>query len=126
MPKPLILIIDDDHMSNVFNSMIITKYYPQVQIHDTTGASEAINYLKSDTSDKPSLILLDLNMPVMNGWDFMEEYEKLNLGIEVVLVTSSSDIRDLSRAKDYNDIKHYLVKPISVKDLKEVMEVFYK
>ncbi len=121
MSKLSVLLIDDDAISNVFNSMILKRNYPSVQIHATCGASEAIDYLKGNPLDKPTIIFLDLNMPVMNGWDFMEEYKKLNLGIDVVLVTSSDDIGDIARSKDFVEIKHYLVKPITVKDLKEVL-----
>ena len=123
MSKLSILLIDDDAMSNVFNSIILKRNYPTIKIHTTRGASEAIDYLKADPINKPSIIFLDLNMPVMNGWDFMEEYKKLNLGIDVVLVTSSDDIKDIARSKDYDDIKHYLVKPITVENLAIVLTV---
>jgi two-component SAPR family response regulator len=121
MPGGLILLIDDDPLSNVFNTMMIKKNHPGTEVSAITNARDALKYLNDDKRKRPELIFLDLNMPVMNGWDFLEEYKKLNLEINIVLVTSSDDSRDISKAKEYKEIKYYLVKPITTDNLKEAV-----
>jgi len=123
MSTYLILLIDDDPVSNKFNSMIIQRNHPNIEIIALTGAMEAIQYLK-DLTRKPDLIFLDLNMPVMNGWDFMEEYHKLNLNIEIMIITSSEDPKDMDKAENYNEIKGYVVKPISKVALSTIFDRF--
>ena len=118
MPGRLILLIDDDPLSNVFNTMMIRKNHPGTDVQAITSAMDALKYLKDDKKKRPELIFLDLNMPVMNGWDFLEEYKKLNLDINIVLVTSSDDSNDISRSRAYKEIKHYLVIPITSDNLK--------
>ena|ERR1700741_2524261 len=117
MPEKLILLIDDDPLSNIFNSMLIKKSHPEAGIYAITSAREAISYLKDHDNKVPGLIFLDLNMPVMNGWDFLEEYKKLHLEINIVLVTSSDDSRDISRSREYKEVKQYLVKPMTPETL---------
>lgn len=123
MSTHLILLIDDDPVSNKFNSMIIQRNHPNIEILAVTGAMEAIQYLKEQTR-KPDLIFLDLNMPVMNGWDFMDEYHKLNLNIEIMIITSSEDPKDMDKAENYNEIKGYVVKPISKVTLSNIFDRF--
>ena len=118
MPGRLILLIDDDPLSNVFNTMMIRKNHPGTDVQAITSAMDALKYLQDDKKKRPELIFLDLNMPVMNGWDFLEEYKKLNLDINIVLVTSSDDSNDISRSRAYKEIKHYLVKPVTSDNLK--------
>jgi two-component SAPR family response regulator len=121
MSGKLILLIDDDPLSNIFNTMMIKKNHPGEEVLAITNANDAINYLKDDNRKVPELIFLDLNMPIMNGWDFLEEYKKLDLKINIVLVTSSNDSDDISRSKGYKEVKHYLVKPITSDSLKKAV-----
>jgi len=124
MKRNLIFLVDDDPMSNVFNSMMIRKKYPSMEIIAFTSAEEALSNLRSAGSRKPALIFLDLNMPVLNGWDFLEEFQKLSLAIDITLLTSSNEIEDMARSKEFVEVKHYLVKPISANALEEVMKKF--
>lgn len=121
MSTILILLVDDDPVSNKFNSMIIQRNYPSVEMLAFTEGEHAINYLKANER-KPDLIFLDLNMPIMNGWDFMDAYHKLGLEIEVVVITSSEDPKDMDKAENYNEIKGYVVKPISKIALNNIIE----
>ena len=92
MDKKLVMLIDDDLMSNAICTKVIQKNDPAVVVISMTSAIEAIDYLKNDRNNIPVLIILDLMMPAMNGWDFMKEYGKLNLIIEIVVLTSSKKV----------------------------------
>ena len=126
MEKPIILLIDDDPMSNVFGSIIIKKNNPNYNVIPLNSAVEAIAYLKDETKTNPKLIFLDLNMPVMNGWEFLDEYRKLNLSINIVLLTSSSSLEDIIKSQEYIEIKQYFLKPITNDTLKQVVSLIEK
>ena len=80
--------------------------------------------LLNDT-ELPDVIFLDINMPIMDGFQFMEEYVKikpeLNKKITIYMVSSSVDAVDIERAKSISDISDYIIKPIEPKQLKKIM-----
>ena len=91
------------------------------------NGEEAINFLVKNASypDKlPDIIFLDVNMPVMNGWEFMKQYAEakhsLNKSILIYITTSSDNIKDLTAAKDISDVEEYIVKPLSAQKLKQI------
>jgi CheY-like chemotaxis protein len=91
------------------------------------NGEEAINHLKpiieSNSAPMPDVILLDLNMPIMDGWEFLEEFIKIpcEKKVTIYIVTSSIDPHDLERAKDYDKISNYLIKPISAEKLQQIL-----
>lgn len=72
----------------------------------------------------PDLILLDLNMPIWDGWQFLDEFIQIPIEntVTIFIVTSSIDPEDITRAKSYEIVSNYLVKPIKMDDLKKLME----
>jgi CheY-like chemotaxis protein len=120
MDKLLIMLVDDDVMTNQFNTLVIKKMHPETEIIGYTNASDAINYLKDNSKTMPEIIFLDLNMPVMNGWDFMEEYQKLGLDAEVVVLTSSKEESDKDKSRSYSKISGFELKPLSLDRLKNL------
>lgn len=93
------------------------------------NGQEALNNLKAIISAKeqlPDIILLDLNMPILDGWQFLEEFIQIpcNKKILIYVVSSSVDPEDVLRAKSYENVSDYIVKPISVAKLKEVLYDF--
>ena len=111
--KPMVYFIDDDPLSNKFNTMLIRKIHPDVEIVTFVNAEEALMQLRDAAAPKPEVIFLDLNMPVMNGWDFMDEFKKLDLKIEIVILTSSNDASDKKKAKEHKEVKDFVVKPLT-------------
>ena len=91
------------------------------------NGEEALDHLKpiieSNNDSLPDVILLDLNMPVMDGWEFLDEFVKIpcEKEITIYIVTSSIDPMDMDRAKDYDNISNYLIKPISAQKLQEIL-----
>ena len=88
------------------------------------NGAEALSNLKALISAKkklPDFILLDLNMPVMNGWEFLDEFINIpcNKKMTIYIVTSSMDPIDCQKAKTYNQVSNYMIKPISINDLRD-------
>lgn len=123
--NPMVFFIDDDPLSNKFNTMLIRKIHPNVEIKTFTKAEDALIDLKESKNQKPEVIFLDLNMPVMNGWDFMVEFKKLALDIEVVVLTSSNDSSDKEKAEKNDQIKDYVVKPLTKNTFTNVLKNFF-
>ena len=94
---------------------------------------EALEYISNNLSHnrgfsaKSDLILLDLNMPVMNGFEFLEKFESWEQGfrdnIEVVVLTSSNSQSDIERVKAF-DVKSYLSKPLTIEGLKSLFKTY--
>jgi CheY-like chemotaxis protein len=116
------IIDDDDVYINLIKKIIDLKNLSENLIIFKNG-KEALNYFKpiiENTSDEsfPEIILLDLNMPVMDGWNFLEEFMKIKTGrtIKTTLYIVSSSINpfDLERAKSYSMVTDYLIKPVNI------------
>ncbi len=93
---------------------------------DGQDAIDGLNGLKARGEKLPSIILLDLNMPIMNGWEFLEDFIKISNDnredITVYIISSSVDPRDLERIKNYEVVNNYILKPISTDDLRKVLK----
>ncbi|AWX44252.1 hypothetical protein HME9304_01252 [Flagellimonas maritima] len=89
-------------------------------------AMDGLNELTSQGKDLPSVIFLDLNMPIMNGWEFLEDFVQIPNNnrekVTVYIISSSVDPRDLERIKNYDVVNNYILKPLSPQDLEEVLE----
>ncbi|WP_436517908.1 response regulator [Ekhidna sp. To15] len=121
-----VLLIDDDDIVNSINSVIIkhAKFANEVEsINNVPGAIELLNQIKS-SQDSPDVIFLDLNMPGQDGWDFIEEYEKLNMNgsTKVIMLTSSISAKDEERASSSNCITAFISKPLSPELLENIYE----
>ncbi|MBF2708918.1 response regulator [Flavobacterium soyangense] len=125
-----VLCIDDDPITLMLCKMVITKASFSKEIATAKNGEEALKYfntLNQTNSDyelkkHPQLIFLDLNMPVMGGWDFLEsfsttEYSDYNK-IKVIILSSTIDPEDLEKSKKYPMVIDFLSKPIS----KEMLE----
>ncbi len=121
-----VLLIDDDEIVNSINKVIIQHAKFAEEIIAENFAANAITYLKSLSVDElPRAIFLDVNMPEMNGWDFVEEYEKLEVdtdGVKIIMLTSSINPRDQKRALSISHIKAFVSKPLSPELLDKIYE----
>lgn len=91
------------------------------------NGQEAIDQLKPimlNGENIPDIILLDINMPIMDGWEFLDEFIKIEAhkSITIYIVSSSIDPVDLNRAKRYKNISNYIIKPISIETLKGILQ----
>ncbi|GGZ41990.1 response regulator [Echinicola pacifica] len=113
MGTPMVLLIDDDEINNYVNSSILHKEFPHLEIKQFTSAEEALAHILSN-ADIPYYIFLDINMPLMNGWEFLDELDKLDiiLNLTIFMLTSSIDQADRDRVKTYSRVNQFLVKPL--------------
>ena len=123
-----ILLVDDDSIFNFLNSKMLEKTGLANEVHTALNGKQAIDLLNSyymKASSLPDIILLDLNMPVMDGFEFLEAFKKINTPnkekVNIVIVTSSQDPNDIAKAKKMG-ITQYLTKPISEKSLRAALE----
>lgn len=116
-----VLIIDDDLVLQKILIKMLRGYSDQIEVKCFDDGSHGIEYL-SITSLYPDLIFLDINMPEMNAWQFLEAYKKLNINIDipVYILSSSIDDRDISKADDIGLVKEYLVKPLKKDELGDI------
>lgn len=124
MKQYLVMMIDDDLLTIKFNTMVIKKNHPEADLITFISAQDALEYLQGSNLP-PDIIFLDLNMPFMNGWDFMDEFKKLKLDIEVVVLTSSSEKEDIDKSVQTYGIEKYFVKPLSLDAVKTMFKSIF-
>jgi len=124
MSLKTIWVIDDDPIFQIIVNKIIKKSELFLNVSSFSNGKEAINALKNSLEKKeilPNIILLDINMPIMDGWEFMEEMmllkAQINEPINIYIVSSSIAVEDKNKAKNYPEIIAYLSKPINNNDL---------
>jgi CheY-like chemotaxis protein len=118
MKNKLTYIIDDDKLSVKLMSLLIAKNDFCEEIHPFFNPQVALDELKQNAEENkrlPDAILLDLNMPIMDGWQFLDEFSLLPIKkeIPVFIVTSSIDPADIEMAKKYDMVRSYIMKPIT-------------
>ncbi|MCC6726726.1 MAG: response regulator [Saprospiraceae bacterium] len=128
-----IMLIDDDFATNLFHKLVIEESGFAVNIVVKNSAEEALDYLKkpfNEISPKPNLIFLDINMPRMSGWDFLEHYKELPLEKKaeniIVMLSTSCNPDDLARAERNPCVKDYRSKPLTVLMLEEILDKFFE
>ena len=115
-----ILFIDDDKATNFFNRKIAQNYGKFSTIEIVQSGMEGIDFLKNCGSagkTKPDLIFLDINMPAMNGWEFLNSFKELDqavkLDIEIVLLSTSKESEDIEKFKNDDNLVEFIKKPLT-------------
>lgn len=130
-----ILLVDDNPADNEFHKIIIRKAGVCNQIKMVPDGEAALSYIKksgepnqSEEFPKPDLILLDINMPRMNGFEFIMEYQKLDAnlrsGVSMAMLTTSLNPEDKKRATNY-EIGTFIVKPLTVEMVHKIIEKIF-
>ncbi|SEJ50088.1 Response regulator receiver domain-containing protein [Dyadobacter sp. SG02] len=125
----ILCVVDDDKIFTYLLKRIIEKAKIAREIIFFDNGRDALDYLTSHKEDAlklPQLILLDINMPILDGWQFLNEYGKLKpevpQPISICMMSSSSEVEDYNRAMDSGHVMDYLQKPVQIPSLKEVTE----
>lgn len=123
MPQKKIYIIDDDPIYKLVTNKLIKKTNLFSETRDFSNGSEALNYFES-TTDFPDILLLDLEMPEMDGWEFLEEFCQLKKRMEnngiIYIASSSIALEDKIKAQKYKCVRDFLSKPINLDKLKKI------
>ncbi|MGB7785203.1 MAG: response regulator [Salinimicrobium sp.] len=111
-----VVIVDDDAVVLFLHKILIQKTFHSGCLHDFDNAEEALQYILHRTDkNQPLLVLLDINMPGMTGWHFLEELQEnaFEENIHVVMVTSSINYSDRKKAEQFPLVMDFLEKPLS-------------
>lgn len=115
-----ILLIDDDPINNIVNNKLLNKFDSSLKIIEFLSARDALQYLQNPDNKTPDIILLDINMPEMNGWEFLKAYEPLNFKCKLFLLTSSIAHEDIHRAKEFKVVQGFLTKPLEDDKIRKI------
>ena len=129
-PKtPIIALVDDDKVFQLTTLRTIQAAKLTDKILQFENGEEALSFLKvhaMETDNLPDFIFLDINMPFVDGWMFLEDFATLKTGlkkdISIYMVSSSIDPRDVNRAKGDKNVREYIIKPVSREKLIEVLK----
>ncbi|MEP2059869.1 MAG: response regulator [Maribacter litoralis] len=126
---PLVWIIDDDDISKY----VMKRYLNQLSVTRIIDFPDSLQPLKfiqdnvRSTDELPDIIFLDLHMPILNGFDFIKDFQKVGSQIEkdikIVMLTSSINAEDVEIAKSFPEISNYFIKPIKHRDLEKIMNI---
>ena len=116
-----VVLIDDDPMAHYIFKALVKLYGPELRYNAFLNPLEVIELIAND-SFKASAIILDINMPKMTGWEFLTELKKINYKIPVYMLTSSSDMKDKMRVKEFDNVRGYFVKPLTQNHLKVILD----
>ncbi|PJJ07159.1 CheY-like chemotaxis protein [Flavobacterium sp. 1] len=119
----LIMCVDDDPITLMLFKKIVEKASFAKEIVNAMNGEEAITFINAIATEdiKPQLIFLDLNMPVMGGWEFLDLFNNSHYynsnNTKVIILTSTIDPEDIKKSKSYSNVIEFLSKPITVEML---------
>jgi CheY-like chemotaxis protein len=123
-----ILLVDDNDADNEFHQIIIERTGVAENIRIAENGEKALNYLKDPNQLVPELIFLDINMPRMNGWEFLARYKELGIKarqIIIVMLTTSANPDDIQRAQQMAEVNGFKTKPLTRDMLLEIMDAYF-
>ncbi len=114
-----IVLLDDDPITNKLHHMIITKHNKNRKVVPFENSHLALEYLRNH---QPDLVLLDLNMPEIDGWKFLDLLNEHHINVDVVIVSSTINAADSNRAYSYPSVKDFLMKPLTYDKIKHLID----
>ncbi|TDS17083.1 response regulator receiver domain-containing protein [Maribacter caenipelagi] len=131
--KPNILLVDDDELYLYIMEKTIHQLSKELVVSTFTDGEQAVEYISKCTEEKvelPEVIFLDINMPFLDGWGFLNEFKKLKpkiiSNINIYMVSSSMRDSDVIRASNFEELTGYVVKPVDKVQLAEIFKKIYQ
>ncbi len=120
---PSVLVVEDSESDQFLTKIALQRYDADLEVLQAYDGQEALDML-SGLEEKPVVIFLDINMPGMNGYEFLDEYSNVSEGqrSKVVMLTSSSFDGDLKKSMAYPIVKDYFQKPLTAEMIQRAME----
>ena len=130
--------MDDDHISILFNKIFISKLELDIEVDIAVNGQVALDFINGTESTKmkssmlsPCLLLLDINMPTMNGWEFLDAYERtiknsIKNEIFIVVLTTSEEEADRVKALDNPNVREFVQKPLSERKIKVLINTYFQ
>jgi CheY-like chemotaxis protein len=122
------LLIDDDEVSNYLSKSLLAKFRISNGIQTVSSGMEALQFIVNydpDLNSCPELIFLDINMPVMSGFEFLDSFSQLTFlnkeKVKIVMLTNSYNEDDVVRCKEYG-VLQYVNKPLTDQKIKDLIE----
>ncbi|MEL6670884.1 MAG: response regulator [Bacteroidota bacterium] len=112
-----VMLVDDDEIHHLVTEHLIRRIMPDAEVVSFLHPEEALAHLLHHRQNLPKLILLDINMPVMNGFAFLEALKREHLHLPVQMLTSSLDPNDVERARSYLCVQGFISKPLTLEKL---------
>lgn len=122
MSAKSVMIIEDDEGSQFYLSVLLNKIDPSLHVIQAYDGQEATFFL-AEFQDPPATIFLDINMPIMNGFQFLKENQDVidSKEIDIVVLTSSESQTDKDAMNEFDCIKGYLMKPVDAADIRDYL-----
>lgn len=127
-PLRNILVIDDDEEYNFLTEETMLDANVECKRIYMTRVEAALDYLADEREPFPDLIFLDINMPMMNGWEFLEEYEKRDYHrrpARIVMISTSVYEQDREKAQTYHSVIEYVDKPLYCEDFHRIVTTYF-
>lgn len=128
----VIMLVDDDQNDNFFHEREIKKINPAITVIEKTTGLDGLEYLESNKENKevmPDLIFLDINMPILDGWDFLEKYKQLDKELQdlvvIIMLSTSGYPEDIERAMSFNCVSDYIIKPLTKEKLESINRKYF-
>jgi two-component system, chemotaxis family, chemotaxis protein CheY len=125
---PIVALVDDDKIFQLTASKTLIATQLTNKILQFENGEEALDFIRSNLDNKsglPDYIFLDINMPFVDGWMFLDDYVKLKSKLPkpmtIYMVSSSIDPRDINRAKSHADVSDYVIKPVTREKFLELL-----
>lgn len=124
-----IMLVDDNPHDNFFHEREIKKADATNVVITKNSGKDALEYLKSRKDPHSDLIFLDINMPGMNGWEFLQEYNTLDKELQgqaiIIMLTTSDNTDDVEKAGSWSFITDYITKPLTKEIMAEISRKYF-
>lgn len=127
-----IWIIDDNEIDVLIGSKTLERYDANIAVRSFTRPNEALQTLNEALKNQtklPELIFLDLYMPLIDGWQFLQQFKQVMKGdtdsVRVIVTSSTPNEKEIPKQADYPEVIGHIIKPIEVKRLQEIRALFF-